>query len=230
MASWLRGSSSASRMRSGPCALTVLSTVAAGVFGAKPKGSTTRTVVPCPTVLAMVISPCIKSTSRRTMDSPSPAPWYLRVKELSTCRNGSKISSSLSSGMPIPVSVTVMTRRHRPSSTDPASPISRRTRPESVYLKELPTRLNKIWRTRASSPIKAPGKAGSTTQSRSRALSRAMARNKSRTESTSSMVLKRASKISILPDSIRDRSRISDRRRVNRSAEVIDHWTKRLWS
>ena len=41
------------------------------------------------------------------MVRPSPVPPYLRVVEVSSCSNARKIFACLSSGMPMPVSVTV---------------------------------------------------------------------------------------------------------------------------
>ena len=51
--------------------------------------------------------------SRRLIVSPSPEPSRERVCPLSTCTKGSKISSSLSSGIPTPVSSTRTSTRSR---------------------------------------------------------------------------------------------------------------------
>ena len=58
--------------------------------------------------------------------------------------------------MPIPLSVTVKTRRGEPSSF--ARPASRRTKPLSVNFTAFPTRLIRIWRTRVGSVVTVSGR------------------------------------------------------------------------
>jgi hypothetical protein len=73
------------------------------------------------------------------MERPSPVPPLLRVREGSSCRKASNIASSLSSGMPTPVSSTQI------STVSPAFAADTLTYPASVYFKAFPTRLYRIW-------------------------------------------------------------------------------------
>src|SRR6185503_17565413 len=63
---------------------------------------------PAPSLLSSVIRPPSMVASRRQMDSPSPAPPYSRVGELSAWRKSSKILPWSSAATPIPVSLTAM--------------------------------------------------------------------------------------------------------------------------
>lgn len=56
--------------------------------------------------LFTAISPPRRSTMFRTIARPSPVPPYSRVVDELACVNDSKMLFSLSSGMPIPVSIT----------------------------------------------------------------------------------------------------------------------------
>ena len=62
---------------------------------------------PFPGSLETQMRPPINSTSWEVMASPSPVPPNRRVIDESACVNASKIEACFSSGMPIPVSVTV---------------------------------------------------------------------------------------------------------------------------
>ena len=62
-------------------------------------------VLPSPSVLCTRISPPSRRAISRLIDRPSPVPPYLRLVEPSACWNASKISLSLSGGIPMPVSV-----------------------------------------------------------------------------------------------------------------------------
>ena len=64
-------------------------------------------VLPLPGALWTTRSPPSSRAKRRLIASPRPVPPKRRVTELSACTNGSKIASSVSAGMPIPLSVTV---------------------------------------------------------------------------------------------------------------------------
>src|SRR6476620_1470607 len=55
----------------------------------------------------MRISPPSRRAISRLIDRPRPVPPYLRLVVPSACWNSSKTSRSLSSGMPMPVSVTL---------------------------------------------------------------------------------------------------------------------------
>src|SRR5450830_2020706 len=52
------------------------------------QGTAKRNVVPFSASLSQEILPCISSTSRLQMDSPSPVPPYFRLMELSAWLNG----------------------------------------------------------------------------------------------------------------------------------------------
>ena len=53
-------------------------------------------------------SPPSSRAISRLIERPRPVPPYLRLVVPSACRNGSKISFCFSSGMPMPVSLTVI--------------------------------------------------------------------------------------------------------------------------
>ena len=63
-------------------------------------------VEPLPTAERTWISPPSRLAISRLIDRPRPVPPYLRLVVPSACWNASKISRCLSSGMPMPVSVT----------------------------------------------------------------------------------------------------------------------------
>ena len=63
-------------------------------------------VLPTSGVLCTAISPPSTRAYSRLMVSPSPVPPYLRVIDVSACWKASKILSSCSDGMPMPVSET----------------------------------------------------------------------------------------------------------------------------
>src|SRR3954471_781550 len=97
-------------------------------------GRLTRKVAPCPGSDSTEIAPPCISTMRLEIARPSPVPPFLRVLELSTCWNSSKILAWSAAAMPGPVPRTVKT-------TEPLSaqaPIA--TSPTSVNLTALPTR------------------------------------------------------------------------------------------
>mmetsp|Transcript_37013 Transcript_37013/g.109095 ORF Transcript_37013/g.109095 Transcript_37013/m.109095 type:complete len:265 (+) Transcript_37013:530-1324(+) len=101
---------------------------------------------PCPSVLSTLMSEPCDIASCFTRLSPRPVPPYLRVVFLSTCLNGSNMSSSLSAGIPMPVSVT-LTLASGPSRLAPTVML-----PVCVNLHALPTRLCSIWIMRSASP------------------------------------------------------------------------------
>ena len=69
-------------------------------------GSLTLNSLPSPKVLLTVISPPWISTKDLTKDRPTPVPSTFRFKDLLTCINLLKILFTLSSSIPIPLSVT----------------------------------------------------------------------------------------------------------------------------
>src|SRR5581483_7668607 len=109
-------------------------------------GRVTRKVAPAPNSESTVsVPPCI-STMRLEIARPRPVPPFLRVLELSTCGNSSKILAWSSGAMPGPVSRTVTMKRPFSASARIA------TSPASVNLMALPARLSKTCAIRRGSP------------------------------------------------------------------------------
>jgi len=79
-----------------------------------------------PGVLVTETSPPSKRASRRVTLRPSPVPPTCRVSDCCTCQKGSKICSTCSGAMPIPVSMT------RKRSASNSTWTSRRISPRSV--------------------------------------------------------------------------------------------------
>ena len=73
-------------------------------------GNLMRTVVPCPGALSIVSVPPCKATSRRLMASPSPVPLYLRLIDASAWLKGAHNAANTAGSIPIPVSVTMITK------------------------------------------------------------------------------------------------------------------------
>ena len=73
-------------------------------LGAAPNRAVKWNELPRPGALSTQIRPCIASTRRAEMVSPSPVPPYWRVMEPSAWENASKISFCFSGAMPMPVS------------------------------------------------------------------------------------------------------------------------------
>ncbi len=105
---------------------------------------------PRPSTLSALISPPIRATSRAVIASPSPVPSWRRVDEASIWLNFSNTWSSRSAGMPMPVSLTTIVSRVRPSRPMPLTSTS--TWPVSVNLTALPSKLVMICRMRPTSP------------------------------------------------------------------------------
>ena len=99
------------------------------------------------------------------MVRPRPVPPNLRVVLASACAKASKSFSSLSAGMPMPVSRTLNCSigvASPPSASGLISPasaiwISTSTSPWSVNLTAFETRLTSTWRMRVTSPKTAGG-------------------------------------------------------------------------
>ncbi len=110
-------------------------------------GNTTVKRLPSSTVLSTAMPPPSSSPRRRAIARPRPLPPYLRLVLASICSNAPKMWSSLSAGMPMPVSVTVIATA--PSGASPkrrarsvfGRAMSTCTEPSRVNLKALPTRL-----------------------------------------------------------------------------------------
>ena len=99
--------------------------------------------LPCPTSLSTHKRPARASTRRLEMVKPRPVPPNLRVVELSSCENASKIEASLDSGMPMPVSLMVNWMACCPLPPDARS-TCKTTSPCSVNLIALPIRFIRI--------------------------------------------------------------------------------------
>mmetsp|Transcript_5255 Transcript_5255/g.16887 ORF Transcript_5255/g.16887 Transcript_5255/m.16887 type:complete len:207 (+) Transcript_5255:947-1567(+) len=97
--------------------------------------------------------PPISSVSSRQMYRPRPVPPYCLVVDSSTCANSAKRRSIASSGMPIPVSVTMKAHRscHLSSNTSRRSSVTT-TDPSCVNLSAFVTRLKRTCRMRVASP------------------------------------------------------------------------------
>ncbi len=124
-------------------------------------GNAKLKTLPLPTTLETVISPPIIRTSLRLMARPSPVPPYLRVTVVSACEKVSKISPSLSSGMPMPESST---RKWSQGVVSPSGTLTETpsiTRPLSVNLMALPIRFVSTCRNRTGSPTMVLGTWGS---------------------------------------------------------------------
>ena len=106
-------------------------------------------VLPSPTRLSTVTVPPSAAAILRLMASPNPVPPNCRVTEGSAWTNGSKMVSSLSAGIPMPVSITWIASCGRPSVMIKRATIC--TAPASVNLMALPTRFINSWRRRAGS-------------------------------------------------------------------------------
>ena len=65
---------------------------------------------PSPGTLRAIRPPPCSSTRRCTMVSPSPVPWYWRPSEESACMKGWNSSRSAPASMPMPVSLTAISR------------------------------------------------------------------------------------------------------------------------
>ena len=79
-------------------------------IGLSVTGNSNQKVLPCPTVLSTPIFPPISSTRRLDKARPRPVPSTSLVSAPSRSK-GLKSCSSLSGGMPGPVSITEMRRR-----------------------------------------------------------------------------------------------------------------------
>ena len=111
------------------------------------------------------------------MARPSPVPPKRRVVEASACTNFWKIASRLSTGMPMPVSITVISTRSQAAPGRLARRTWMETQPRSVNLSALPTRFTSTCRRRSVSPSTRTGTSGSKNASRVRFFASAAARS-----------------------------------------------------
>ena len=109
------------------------------------------------------------SHKRVQIASPRPVPPYWRVVELSACENALNIRSSLSCGMPIPVSRTSKLKRDAVAGVSPRLTLTRIV-PAGVNLMAFESRLDRIWRRRVLSPMTACGKSAANEASSRRPL------------------------------------------------------------
>ena len=163
-------------------------------------------VEPLPSSLWTAISPPIIWQKRRLIASPSPVPPYLRVVEGSACTNSWNKRPTCSGDIPMPVSATVIVTSARPRSVTRAT--STVTRPRSVNLLALLTRLSSAWRMRVWSACMSPMSGAQWTMI-SLAFLVATGRIVAITSSTSGPIGKLSTCRSILPASIFERSRMS---------------------
>ena len=182
-------------------------TSVSGRGGATGSRRLTRKVEPWPTRLVTWSVPPMSATSSRLMASPSPVPPCRRVDDPSTWVNWSKIRSSCSAGIPIPVSVTTMPRCTSPSGSAAPS-TSSRTWPRGVNLIAFPTRLTRTWRSRPGSPT-ARGRSGATRTISSRSFSLAAPERSSPTSSAAAVTSNGVASRCRRPASIFETSRMS---------------------
>ena len=105
---------------------------------------------PSPGLAASTVPPCLP-TSSRTIAKPSPRPPCNRVVELSACRNRSKITGSMSSAIPTPLSMNRITACDRARSNCTVT-----RPPRDVNLTAFDKRFQKICCNRSGSPITGP--------------------------------------------------------------------------
>ena len=130
---------------------------------ARARSTVNQNSVPSPTSLRTPILPPMASTSCFEIASPSPLPPWTREIEESICENFAKRRSTLSPGMPAPVSRTV--NRSEVGLPESRSGSTRRsTRPESVNLIALPTMLMMTCRRRPGSPLTSTATPAATSQ------------------------------------------------------------------
>ncbi len=163
--------------------------------------------LPWPSSLRTAISPPSACANRRLMVRPRPVPPNCRVTELSACTNGSKIDSSFSAGMPMPLSITAMLSCG--TGPDDTSPATTLTPPSWVNLMALPTRLVIVCRSRAGSERIVSGMAPSTSKSNEMVFSRAFTPSIWRTSRIMACGAQRMHSTSRCPASTLDRSRTS---------------------
>ncbi len=115
--------------------------------------------LPRPSSLSAQRRPPMRATRRAEMVKPRPVPPKRRVVETSAWVNGSKMDSSLSLGIPMPVSATLKWIAMEASDRD-STAAERTTSPAGVNLTALPSRLTRIWRRRRGSPRRGSGMPG----------------------------------------------------------------------
>lgn len=152
-----------------------------GVFEVWIQGSSNQKVEPVFGLLSTPIFPCMRATSCRQMERPSPVPPYLRVVDPSACMKASKSFFCVDCGKPMPVSMTSKRSSARVLSccrevlsggaswvgaswggvTEGTAETRTTTSPLLVNFTALLTRFEMIWRMRTGSPVICSGTSGS---------------------------------------------------------------------
>ena len=150
-------------------------------------GAVRKNVLPLPSSLVQPMRPPINCTKPLLIANPRPVPPYLRVVEESACVKRSKIISTLSAAIPIPVSTTLNRSQLarlawpplvKPPPVESGSGSTRSvTEPRSVNFSAFPTRLRRICRSRFGSPTSPKGTPGRISRVSCKPRSRARASN-----------------------------------------------------
>ncbi len=170
-----------------------------------------QNVDPTPTVLRTPVWPPMRRARRALMASPRPVPPWRRVVLASTWLKLWNSRPRRSAGMPGPVSVTSNRRSasHVWAAAPASSAVTRTsTRPRSVNLTALLTRLTRIWRTRTGSPHSCRGTSAATSAARARPLAAARWAIISTVPWTTACRSNGVDSSSSLPASILEKSRI----------------------
>ena len=199
-----------------------------GLAPLKRTGSQRVKALPLPSSLSTVKTPPRNRASSLDMESPRPVPPNLRLVVPSACLKASKTISSLSAGIPMPLSLT---RKKRISSRLASAnsggkaptagrPTVKSTAPCSVNLKELESRFFNTWSNRASSVKITAG--ASSSRTRAKPIFFCSARGLKGASSETSILSRVISSglISIRPASILERSSTS-LIRLSRSAPEL---------
>ena len=167
-------------------------------------------VLPWPSPLSAVISPPSSAPTSRAIDSPRPVPPYRRLSVPSPCWNAPKMVVRFSGAMPMPVSDTEKARMSPLSGVRRGAWLTRRTtRPRSVNLIALASRLPSTWRSRCGSVNSPDGVCGSVSTANSSPFSAVSGWNVAWISSSSMGRPNRSAWMSIRPASTLDRSRMS---------------------
>ncbi len=154
------------------------------------------------------------------MARPRPVPPKRRVIDASACVNLRNIFCCASSGMPIPVSSTLMrTNRAPPLQSGNSTRIS--TCPRCVNFTAFPARFSSTWRMRPPSPIHIHGVSGDHRSANSMPLSAACGARRSATPPTTASRSNSSDCSSSRPASIFEKSSTSFKTVSRDSAELI---------
>ena len=166
---WSSATSTRSARPGGAAAGWAWGAVSAGP-GAGFSGRRSVKLLPSPTRLVTVMSPCIRRARLREISRPRPVPGWRRERELSPCTKRVNRLPSVASSMPMPVSTTANSNSWSPLCPPGRSRTSSTTAPRSLNLMALDSRLNRICLSRVGSASTRSGTAGSASKCRARAL------------------------------------------------------------